>query len=203
MRRKRRPGRRRRQHGGPPPKKTGIRRPPRQLNPRTQRELKRANGLMRKGEHANAAQVFIRLAEHSQDRGILRPSGRLFVQAAMAMMMANQIQDSQEQARKGLLLLAANGHWPDFVFEGNRLLESYDAIGETEAAKSIATLLAERESKSKGLSEIVSNSANKLPTKCPYCGASLSLQQIQSGGEKATECKYCGSIVLPKESAKI
>ena len=192
----RRGPRRRFKRRPPPPKQGPKRRPPRQLNPRLQRELKRANRLMRNGEHANAAQIFVSLGERAQDRGILQPAGRLFLQAGMALLMANQIEASLEEAHKGLRLLAANEQWSEFEIEGQRLVEAYGEMGADSAAESLQTFLEDR-----GRSAKPNKAAEegKLPAKCPFCGASLSLEQIRSGGEQATECKYCGSIVLAQK----
>ncbi len=190
---RRRPGPKRIRRAGPPPK-GGPGRLPRQLNPRLQRELQRANHLMRNGNHANAAQIFINLGEGAQDLGILMPASRLFLQASMALLLANQVEDSLAEALKGLRLLAANQQGSAFQIEGNRMIEAFRDSGQQEGATQLSDFLA-----SKGgdllTTKIKAEAKKGIPSKCPYCGASFSLEQIQSGRLRATECKYCSSIV--------
>ena len=90
----------------------------RALNPRIQRELHRANHLDAIGDHTNAAQIFTSIAERALDRGIVYPAPMLYMQAAHAYLLGEVFEQSLEQARRGLDLLAAQERWPALRHEG-------------------------------------------------------------------------------------
>jgi hypothetical protein len=168
----------------------------RQLNPILQRELKRANHLMQKGEHRNAAQIFQQLGENSQDKGILFPAAMLYMQAATAFLLASKAEQALDQARRGLELLGSNNRWRAYSEERTRILQAFEDGGYEDEAAQISKWSQESNNKVKEkISEPIA-SDNEIPSKCPYCGASLSLEQIKNTRHSVTECKYCGSFVV-------
>ena len=173
----------------------------RPLNPRLQRELRRANQLISKGEHINAANMFLSLAERARDRGILQPASMLFLQAAYAFVLGNKVDAALERAYQGLEMLAADLHWQTLNREGERIALALEEEGHQNRAEELNSWLGE---KLKGRSSTTSpmpskKSSFQLPEKCPYCGASMSLEQLNAGGTRAAECHYCGSVVLPSQ----
>jgi len=166
----------------------------RALHPRSRRELRRANHLMAIGEHINAAQIFISLAEQARDSGIVYPAPMLFVQAAHAYLLGESFDLSLAQARTGLDLLSAQERWRALKREGQTYIHALENAGKQPDAQQLRAWL-EEQLQGKPLEE---TSAGQLPEKCPYCGASLSLKQINAGGRQAAECQYCGSLVLPR-----
>ncbi len=166
----------------------------RALHPRLRRELRRANHLMAIGEHINAAQIFIPLAEQARDSGIVYPAPMLFMQAAHAYLLGESFELSLAQARTGLDLLAAQERWQALKREGQRYIQALESAGRQTDAQPLRAWL-EEQLQGKTLEE---TSQGQLPEKCPYCGASMSLEQINAGGGRAAECQYCGSVVLPR-----
>lgn len=190
------------------PRRRGLRRPPppqqrgprriasRQLNPKLQRELKRANHLLQNGGHLNAAQIFLNLGENAQDKGILIPAAMLFTKAATAFLLANEIQNALEQSYRGLNLLAANQRWGAFQHQGEQLADAMQVNGFGSEAEELRSWIIEKSGKPAKNSAKAEKSAGKFPSKCPYCGAAMSLEQIKSSQHALTECKYCGSVVM-------
>lgn len=166
----------------------------RALHPRLRRELRRANHLMAIGEHINAAQIFISLAEQARDSGIVYPAPMLFMQAAHACLLGESFDLSLAQARTGLDLLSAQERWRALKREGQRYIQALESAGKQADAQQLRAWL-EEQMQGKPLEK---TGAGQLPEKCPYCGASLSLEQINAGGRLAAECQYCGSVVLPR-----
>ena len=164
----------------------------RQLNPLLQRELRRANHLMGTGDHANAAEIFTSLAERAQDLGILGPAAMLFLQAGRAHMLGAETEAALERAMSGLKLLAAGERWPALQREGERIAEEFERQGLDKAAAGLRAWLDEKLGNQ--AARVETEKKGKLPEKCPYCGASMSLEQMRGG--KAAECRYCGSVVL-------
>ena len=184
----------------PPPRQRPPKRPVgRQLNPKLQRELKRANHLLQKGEHKNAANIFLLLGENAQDKGILFPAAMLFSQSAKAFLLANEILEAVKQIHRGLDLLASNQKWGVFQSEGEQFISAMQSSGfEDQAIELKKWILETSEGRAKRRPKLSSSNA-AIPNKCPYCGASMSLEQIKSSRQSATECKYCGSVVIAQQ----
>lgn len=166
-----------------------------------QKELRRANHLMSKGEHNSSASIFLSLAKRAQDRGIIRPASMLFLQAALAFILAGDINAALEQAYQGLEMLAAEERWTVLNREGERIIGAMEEEGQQESAKELRAWLSAK-LKDKPLPGPTGSSTKsrvQLPEKCPYCGASMSLEQLNAGEARAAECHYCGSIVLPSQ----
>jgi hypothetical protein len=168
--------------------------PGRSLNPRVQRELRRANHLMAIGQHLNAAEIFTDIAKRAQDIGIVYPAPMLFMQAAHAYLLGDAFEQSVEQATSGLELLAAQERRGALQHEGKHFIEALEGAGKKDEAEHIRAWLRDR---LQGEFE-ESKSPETLPEKCPYCGASMSLEQVQAGSKQAAQCQYCGSVVLPR-----
>lgn len=214
MRRRRGPGRGRRRRPdrgpgrpfgqgrgrGPRPKHRQVHGRP--LNPRLQRELRRANHLMSKGEHSNAANIFLSLAERARDRGIMQPASMLFLQAAHAYILAGEIESAVERAHNGLSMLADAENWPTLRLEAERISELMSAEGYPDQAAEMKAWLEQKikAAPAEVTTQTALKSTSSTPEKCPYCGASMSLEQINAAGAKAAECRYCGSVVLPSKS---
>lgn len=168
--------------------------PGRSLNPRVQRELRRANHLMAVGQHLNAAEIFMDIGKRAQDIGIIYPVPMLFMQAAHAYLLGEAYAQSIEQATTGLELLAAQERPGALYHEGLRYIEALKSSGRNEDAEHFKSWLQDRIQ----LTPEVKQEPETLPEKCPYCGASMSLEAINAASGQAAECQYCGSVVLPR-----
>ncbi|MQC26104.1 MAG: hypothetical protein DWG76_01460 [Chloroflexi bacterium] len=158
-----------------------------------QRELRRAIHLMHTGAHLNAAQIFTSLAQRAQDRAILGPASMLFIQSGLAYLYGAQGESGVEQAYNGLKLLAAEQHLEALQREGGRFVTALEEQGLTEEATELRAWL----SGQLGDHTHASKAEHKyqVPEQCPYCGASMSLEQLSGLNARAAECHYCGSVV--------
>lgn len=182
---------RRRGPFGRPIRPRGPLLPGRSINPRVQRELRRANHLMSVGEHLNAAEIFLRVANKARDLGIIYPAPMLLMQAAHANLLGESFEPSVEQARAGLGLLADQERWHALKYEGERYIEGLESAGRKQEGQELSVWLhAALDGKT-----LEPPQTGQLPEKCPYCGATFSLEQIQAGGNQAAQCQYCGSVV--------
>jgi hypothetical protein len=174
--------------------------PGRVLNPRLQRELRRANHLLAVGDHANAAQIFVALGEQARDRGFIYPAPMLFMQAAHAFLLGDAFDLSIQNARIALEMLAGQERWRALDFEGQRYMQELDSAGQKEEAQKLRGELKENlKAQPAGETAVEAEKEKSLSEKCPYCGASLSLEQINAGGGQAAECVYCGSVITPRD----
>lgn len=192
--------RRRRPFGRRPVRRLMGRRPPRggarPLNPRWQRELRRANHLLNVGEHASAADIFLSLAQRARDRAILGPAAFLFLQAGRASFLAEDIEPGIKEAQIGLKMLIDEGRWPAFHREGRRFAQGLEEAGHGAPAAEFRDWLQKNlENERAQTSAAKTPKAGQIPEICPYCGASMSLEQVNARTQ-AAECHYCGSVVL-------
>lgn len=167
----------------------------RSLNPRIQRELRRANHLMGVGDHLNAAEMFRDIAVRAQDIGIVYPAPMLFMRAAHAYLLGESYGQSVEQARRGLEILADQERWQALKREGERYIAELEGAAQNEEAEKLRAWLGQA---LEGKEVAKPESGNLLPEKCPYCGAAMSLEAINAAGGRAAECQYCGSVILPR-----
>lgn len=169
--------------------------PGRALNPRVQRELRRANHLMAVGDHLNAAEIFVDIARRALDIGVVYPAPMLFMQAAHAFLLGEAFDKSIEHATTGLDLLAAQERGTALRIEGVRYIEALETAGRADDAKHFRSWLQDRVQNNPDVEKVDSS----LPEKCPYCGASMSMEELTTRGGQAAECQYCGSVVLPRK----
>jgi hypothetical protein len=171
--------------------------PGRNLNPKLQRELRRANYLMAGGEHVNAARIFQSLAERARDLDIIYPAPMLFLRAAHAYLLGEDFDLSIQNAEAGLELLSAQERWVALKREGEGIIEDLETAGRGEQAHNLREWL--NDALQGKTEELNTAEAGKIPEKCPYCGASMGLEQIEARAGKAAKCQYCASIVLPRK----
>lgn len=172
--------------------------PGRMLNPRLQRELRRANHLMSTGDHVNAGHIFQSLAQGARDIDLIYPAPMLFMRAAQAFLLGESFELSTENAQAGLEMLGAQERWPALRHEGLHYIDSLQAEGKADKAQEMREWLEDMLQGKPAEKSEESESKAALPEKCPYCGASMSMEQISAAGGKAAECHYCGSVVLPR-----
>lgn len=170
------------------------------LNPRLQRELRRANHLMSTGDHVNAGHIFQSLAERARDVDLIYPAPMLFMRAAQTYLLGESFELSIQNARAGLEMLEAQERWPALKHEGTRYIETLESESKKGQAQELREWLADvlQGKPEQELDAKETETQSSLPEKCPYCGASMSLEQINAAGGKASECQYCGSVVLPR-----
>jgi hypothetical protein len=99
------------------------------LNPRLQRELRRANHLLAVGDHLNAGRIFQDLALRAHDHDIVYPAPMLFMRAAYAFLLGESFDTSIENARLGMEMLAAQERWRAWRFERETYLQELTAAG--------------------------------------------------------------------------
>lgn len=169
--------------------------PGRSLNPRVQKELRRANHLMAIGQHHNAAVVFMDIAGRALDRGIVYPAPMLYLQAAHAYLMGEEYEKSGEAATTGLELLAGQERRERLREQGSRYVDVLEQAGRKEEAQHYRAWLADR----LGGEAPETSPEAMLPEKCPYCGATMSMDELRSRRGQVAECRYCGSVVTARK----
>ena len=181
------------------------RRPYRKGSPRTnpgghpvgdgpRRQLRRAHHLMETGQHTEAAFIFERLARGAHDRGLLRHTSNLYLQAGRANLLAGSTENGSELIQLGLSIIADGKHWPALARQGQRVIDELKQLGYVELSDKIATWLLNT------LPEPLDHyqqirQPHRLPLKCPYCGGALRPDEVEMLDHNTGECPYCGSAI--------
>lgn len=163
-----------------------------------QQALAHANRLMENGDYKEAAEIFERLAQGAEQRGMLRRAPHLFLQAARARLRASQFERADELLYRGLNILADTAQWNHLHRLGNAAIDEYKRLDQQKAAEKLQAWLDEA---LKDHPEAIQPPIEKahrqasLPGKCPYCGASIRPDEVEWIDQQTVECLYCGSSI--------
>ena len=174
--------------------------PPAPLENRPRQALRRAHQFKESGEYLAAAEIFERLAQGAQARGLLRRAPHLYLQAAHCHLLAGQTAAAQPLLWQGLRLLAQNDGAEAVQRTTGLVASQLDDLGQPQIAAEVRGWLAQTlgETPPSTPPAAASPAHPPLPAKCPFCGASLRPDQVDWLDESTAECPYCGSAV-PRE----
>jgi len=160
--------------------------------------LMNANRLEEAGNYRDAAKIFERLARGAHQRGILKHAPFLYLRAAHCFLHASQAEHALDLMNQGLQLLEDTRRWLALNKAGSRSVYELKEMGHIQAANEVQAWL---EKTLKDHPEAVqaatlpSKPSPKLPSKCPFCGATIRSDQVEWIDEDTAECLYCGSAV--------
>jgi len=162
---------------------------------RAHKELERAHHLMERGNYANAAELFERLARTAYDKGKLRQAPRLFLQAGKANILAGDLQQGEEMLRQGLEILALSQKWQFLNNAGARVIDELEQWGHSDLAAEFKTWLEETlpEGRDSYHQAMGSNRGQRpqLPLTCPSCGGPIRPDDVEWLDARTAECPYC------------
>jgi hypothetical protein len=164
---------------------------PRQVPP----ILREANLTFDKGEYGRAAELFERIAEGADARGVPR-APLLHLQAGRARILAGQVTLGMPSLKRGLSLLAERRQFHRLHNAGKRIIQELSERGLTNEAADIESwfkIIAP--STSEFETQAPPSKGPVLPTHCPQCGAALKPDEVDWLDNITAECGYCGSPV--------
>jgi tetratricopeptide (TPR) repeat protein len=163
--------------------------------------LRQANQLKEAGNYSQAAEIFERVAQRMENR--LRPNRAafLYLQAGHCRLLAAQPDSALRLAKKGLSILAQVQHWRAYTQGADLMIQETNRLGyATQAAelqawlKQTAPVQPER-LPNIGTTQLAQRPTDRLPAKCPFCGATLRSDMAEWIDEASSECPYCGSTI--------
>lgn len=167
-----------------------------------QRILSEANLAFETGDYANAAERYTRLAERAVIRGNSR-AGNWMIKAGQANVLAGRRDTGMQQIFKGLDLLRNEGRLKDFRRYAWRTVDLFNTHGLQGEAREVTDWM-------QGVSPEMTIPTNepaaqggqvsnhqKLPSKCPSCGAPVHPETVDWVENGQAACAYCG-ILLPE-----
>ena len=170
-----------------------------QTNPLLAQAVMRANRLMANGKPGQAAQIYERLAQEAEQRGLAKPAANAHAQAAHAYTAAKNEQAALTHARTALnqfLQLNLLERAPRFLtnitqrMRDNGLAAAADAL-QKEFSDKVKALGAQ--------SNAASSQRGRLPSKCPHCAAPARTDEVDWIDANSAECIYCGGVIQTQE----
>jgi thioredoxin-like negative regulator of GroEL/DNA-directed RNA polymerase subunit RPC12/RpoP len=171
----------------------------RRRRPAPRRRLGRAQELLRRGNFVEAAQVFEKLAQEAEDRGMLDRAGDSRLQAARCYLELNNTERADQEGLHALRLFL-RARRPRKV---RRLLPKMVAALEKHGRHKEAEELRKRAEELLGSLRARVGAGpgpgparhGTLPGKCPACGAPVKPNEANWVGQDSAECPYCGSVI--------
>jgi len=163
--------------------------------------LQRANQLRDAGDYIQAANIFEKVAQRMENR--LRPNRAafLYIQAGHCHLLAKQPDPALQLTKRGLSILAQLQHWLAYSQRANLMIQDLNRLGYTKQATEFQTWVNQtapiRLEFLPGAepAQPAQKPAARLPSKCPFCGATIRSDMAEWIDDSSAECPYCGSAV--------
>jgi len=178
--------------GAPPP-----------VGPRVRAALQRANRALERGDTAEAARIFHRLADAAARRGMPLRAAAALSRAAYAEALGNAARPAVEDGLRALDLATRAGRPERITPAVERVVEALRENGhEAEATELEQRMEAALEQAGTSRQEVMDRLAvdrqqrrGRLPAKCTSCGAPLLPDEVEWHDAETAVCPYCGSAV--------
>jgi hypothetical protein len=188
----------------------------RRRRPRPRQILARAHRLFDRGEFAEAAPIFDRLARGADERGMLNRAGDLYLQSARCHLEMGEAAVAVERGKQALRLFGRAGLFGKIERLLPRMVEALQEKGyQAEAAalrQEVEARLAEVPPERRAppgarpaawpsaarpaLSIAEGPMARRaLPAKCSACGGPVKPDDVTWLDSQTAECPYCGSVL--------
>jgi hypothetical protein len=170
------------------------------LNPMLQRILGEANQAFEIGDYSQAAERYTRLAERAVIRGKAR-AGNWMIKAGQANVLAGSKEIGMQQVFKGMEMLRTQGRLRDLGKYAWRTIDLFQNSGLKEEAQKVSDWIHGKAPDVSVESPMSSSTANqtaarqRLPSKCPSCGAPVHPQTVDWVDNGQAACAYCGSLL--------
>ncbi|MBI5034210.1 MAG: hypothetical protein HZB51_27125 [Chloroflexi bacterium] len=164
-------------------------------NPIVLQAVARANQLIANGKPEQAAQIFERLAQEAEQRGLVKPAANAHAQAAHAYTAAKNEQAALTHSRTALnqfLQLNLLERTPQFFVNITKRMRDN---GWAAAADTLQKEFGDKVKALGGQGNIASTQRSRLPSKCPHCAAPARSDEVDWIDATSAECIYCGGVI--------
>jgi hypothetical protein len=163
--------------------------------------LRQANQLKDEGEFTQAAEIFERVAQRLEEQHFPNRAAFLYFQAGHCDLLAAKPDPVLQLTKKGLSILAKVHHWRAYSRGADLMVEELMRSGCTKQAADLRVWIDQTAPirpeilPHAGSDQPVQKTAPRLPSKCPFCGATLRSDMTEWIDDANVECPYCGSAV--------
>ena len=147
------------------------------------------------GKHTEAAQIFENLAQTAEDRGVLRHTPYLYLQAGRAKLLAGVTAPGSDLILHGLSILGNEKRWSALARSGKRVVDELQGFGYPTFAEEVSNFLSSTLPESVNSNPESLQTTTRLPLKCPSCSGVLWPNEVESIDNNAVECLYCGVMI--------
>jgi hypothetical protein len=170
------------------------------LNPMLQRLLGEANQAFESGDYSQAAERYTHLAERAVIRGKSR-AGNWLIKAGQANVLAGNQPVGMQQVFRGMEMLRTQGRQRDLgrlawrtieLFKNNNLNDEAQQISDWIQGKAPDVKVEEPETENTPAQNSI---RQRLPSKCPSCGAPVHPNTVDWVDNGQAACAYCGSLL--------
>jgi len=155
--------------------------------------IERANQLMANGKPNDAAQIFERLAQEAEQRGLQKPAANAHAQAAHAYTLAKNEKAAITQARAALTKFLQLGMAQRATNFFNNAIQTAHANGWTTSADALQKEFGDQV-KALGAQNAIAPQG-RLPSKCPHCAAPARSDEVDWIDATSAECNFCGGVI--------
>jgi hypothetical protein len=170
------------------------------LNPMLQRVLGEANQAFETGDYTHAAERYTRLAERAVIRGKSR-AGNWQIKAGQANVLAGNKQVGMQQVVSGMEMLRNQGRQRDLGKLAWRTIDLFKSNGLKDEAQQVSDWMLGKapdvklEETFQPIAQEKAQSRQRLPSKCPSCGAPVHPNTVDWVDNGQAACSYCGSLL--------
>jgi hypothetical protein len=163
--------------------------------------LRQANQLKDTGVYTQAADIFESVARQMENRRRPNRAALLYLQAGHCHLLAAQPELALQQAKRGCSILAQVQHWQAYSHWASLMIQELNRLGYTKETTEFQTWLKQTAPIQPvhlpgiGLDQPAQKPTVRLPSKCPFCGATLRSDMAERIDGASVECPYCGSAV--------
>ena len=174
-----------------------IMRPP--VNPIVLQAVSRANQALANGQPAQAADIFARLAQEGDKRGIAKTAANAHAHAALAYASAKNEAAALTHARAALNAFTQLGMSERAAkFYGN-ITRGLRENGLSRAADAIEKEFGAGLKAAGGASIAAEAKRGRLPSKCPHCAGPARSDEVDWIDDASAECNFCGGVIQTEE----
>jgi hypothetical protein len=152
--------------------------------------VRKAMGLVEQGKFAEAAEAFERLAQETEERGMVLQAALLTQEAARCYLRLEDLDSAYDRGLKSLELFKRADRPGAARFLAQRMVKVLREKGRNAQAEAM-----ERELEQLQVGAPRGVRRGELPGKCPQCGAPVREDEVEWLGPSSAECAYCGSVV--------
>lgn len=170
------------------------------LNPLLERLLGEANQAFESGDYREAADRYTRLAERAVIRGKSR-AGNWMIKAGQANVLNGSKDLGMQQIFKGMEMLRNEGRQRDLGKYAWRTIDLFKSSGLNTEAQRISDWVQGKapdvkvEESGVPFNSDRTASRQRLPSKCPSCGAPVHPATVDWVENGQAACAYCGSLL--------